>query len=67
MTQQELADELGRSEDWVSKVEHGVRMLNSIELIIYAHAIKSTAAEIHTEIERRVMLKRNPLTKGKSK
>ena len=34
MTQRVLADLVGRSEDWVSKVERGVRDIRRIDLIV---------------------------------
>ena len=34
MTQRMLADLVGRSEDWVSKVERGVRDIRRIDLIV---------------------------------
>lgn len=39
LTQNELAERLGRPQPWVSKVEHGVRRIDVIEFYAIARAI----------------------------
>ena len=52
LTQQELAQRLGRIQSFVSKYERGERRLDVIEFIHVAHAIGVNAADLVATIEK---------------
>ena len=55
LTQQELAQRLGRIQSFVSKYERGERRLDVIEFIHVAHAIGVNAADLVATIEKELI------------
>ena len=51
MTQQQLADELGKPQSYVAKVEGCERKLDILELMDWCKALGKTASEYIQEIE----------------
>lgn len=43
MTQADVAERLGQDQSWLSKVEHGVRRLDVVELARFARLYKKPA------------------------
>ena len=62
MTQYDVSREMKRPLEFCNKVEHGAQLLNFVEFMVYCRAIKTTAAEISVEAERRALLKAQPLS-----
>ena len=61
MTQYDVSAAIERPPDFSNKVEHGTRLLNAMELVVYCRAIKTTASKVCAEVEGRVIMKRVPL------
>jgi len=52
LTQQEVADELGRPQSYVAKVEGGQRRLDVIEFIHFARAVQSDPQSVFKKLIR---------------
>ena len=51
VTQQELADRLGRPQSFISKYEHGQRRLDVVEFLAVARALGADPHAIFSELE----------------
>jgi transcriptional regulator with XRE-family HTH domain len=54
LTQQELADRLGKPQPWVSYVENGVRRLDALEFIAVMKALGADPAEVFRDFLNRL-------------
>jgi transcriptional regulator with XRE-family HTH domain len=54
ITQNELANRLGRPQPWISKIEHGVRRIDVIEFYAIAQAIGVDPVEIFRELAKQM-------------
>jgi transcriptional regulator with XRE-family HTH domain len=54
VTQNELAERLGRPQPWVSKVEHGVRRIDVIEFYAITNAIGVDPGELFGNLVRKL-------------
>lgn len=60
VTQVELAERLGESQSWVSKVERGIRRVDVVELRLFCKALNIQPSEFMQRLDDRLAGRRRP-------